>query len=439
MGYLVGLLVLVFGLVVSIALHELGHFVPAKRFGVRVTRYMIGFGPTLWSRVRGETEYGIKAIPLGGYVRMVGMIPSAEVVGARPRGGAVGTIVQEARDASGDEIREGEEHRAFYRLSTPKKLTVMLAGPVMNLVIAAVLMAVVLVGIGLPGSATTTVAAVGDCVLPLDAPADRTCADTDPVAPAAEAGLRPGDVLVSYGGRPVTEWGDFQQAVRSTPGSDIPLVVERDGQQVTLQVSPVRTERPVYDTEGYPVLDDAGTQVTEVINYVGVSPTAATERQSWSRVPSAVGTTVWETLKILVTLPTRLVDVGRAVVGVEERDATGVIGIVGAGRLAGQIGAQDASPAGLSGQVAGFLLLLASLNIALFAFNMIPLLPLDGGHVAGALWEGARRLIARMRGRPRPVPSDIARMMPVAYVVFALLIGMTLLLVVADIVRPVVF
>ncbi|MBN9376111.1 MAG: site-2 protease family protein, partial [Cellulomonas sp.] len=151
MAYLVGVLILVVVLLASIGLHELGHMVPAKKFGVRVGQYMIGFGPTVWSRTRGETEYGLKAIPLGGYVRLAGMYPPARAVGDPPAdGGWAIRLAADAREASAEEIPAGEEERAFYRLSTPKKLVVMLGGPVMNLVIAAVLLAIAYVGIGIP-------------------------------------------------------------------------------------------------------------------------------------------------------------------------------------------------------------------------------------------------------------------------------------------------
>ena len=155
MAYAIGVLVLVLGVLLSVGLHEMGHMVPAKRFGVRVSHYMVGFGPTLWSRTRGETEYGVKAIPLGGYVRLIGMYAPLSATGATPgRWGA--QLAQAARDASNEEVHPGEEHRAFYHLSTPKKVVVMLAGPVMNLLIAVVLLTVVLIGFGIP-TATTTV------------------------------------------------------------------------------------------------------------------------------------------------------------------------------------------------------------------------------------------------------------------------------------------
>ena len=226
MALAVGLLVLLVGLLVSIGLHELGHMIPAKRFGVRVSRYMIGFGPTLWSRTWGDTEYGIKAIPLGGYVKIVGMLPPAEAVGAEPRSGVLGQMMQDARDASAEEILPGEEDRAFYRLSTPKKIVVMASGTLTNLVVAVLLFGIVLVGLGLPGAASTTVGTTLPCVLPVDAPADRECTAQDPPAPVVLADLRVGDVLLSYGGVPIESWDDFQAAVKEVDGSDIPLVVE---------------------------------------------------------------------------------------------------------------------------------------------------------------------------------------------------------------------
>jgi len=438
MAYVVGLLVLLVGLVASIALHELGHMIPAKRFGVRVSRYMVGFGPTLWSRTRGETEYGIKAIPLGGYVRLVGMLPSAEAVGARPGAGRMGEMVQDARAASADEIRPGEEHRAFYQLSAPKKVVVMLGGPVMNLVIAAVLLAVVLVGIGLPGAATTTVGMTLPCVLPVDAPADRVCTSADQPTPSAAAGLQVGDVLLSYGGFPIGTWEDFLAAVREVDGGAIPLVVDRAGEQITLSVSPIVTERPVFDEQNRPVLGENGEIVTEPARYIGLSPTSTMERQPVSQVVPVVGTAVWETTKAMVALPVKLFDIAKAMAVGGERDPS-VMGLVGVGRAAGEIAATDAPGGGLAERAVPMLLLIASLNIALFVFNLIPLLPLDGGHVAGALWEGAKRQRARLRGLPRPAPADMARMMPLAYGMFLVLTAMGVFLIVADIVRPVTF
>ena len=175
MAYLVGVLIVVVVLLLSIGLHEVGHMVPAKRFGVRVSQYMVGFGPTLWSRTKGETEYGLKAIPLGGYVRLVGMYAPDDAVGNPPANSWSGRLARDARQASAEEIRPGEDARAFYHLSTPKKLVVMLGGPVMNLVIAFVLLAIVLVGFGAARHEHHALESVSQCVIPASAAQDRGC------------------------------------------------------------------------------------------------------------------------------------------------------------------------------------------------------------------------------------------------------------------------
>ncbi|KGM14136.1 M50 family metallopeptidase [Cellulomonas bogoriensis] len=433
MAFTLAVVVVVVGLLVSIALHEVGHMVPAKRFGVRVSQYMVGFGPTLWSRTRGETEYGLKAIPLGGYVRLVGMLPPADVVGAAPpRAGRMAELVADARAASAEEIRPGEDHRAFYRLSTPRKVVVMTGGPLMNLLIAGVLLAVVGVGIGVPVPGTT-VASMPACV---PAAQGRPCTDADPATPAEVAGVRTGDRLVAYDGVPTPTWEDFQQAVAGAGTAVVPLTVERAGEELTLQVEPALRGRVVLGADGAPVPGADGEPATETVPFVGVTPGYERERQSVGTVAAQLGDVTWQTARVVATLPVHVVEVGRAAFGGAER-TDGILGPVGIGRVAGEIATTDAPGVTVSDRVATMLTLLAVLNVALFVFNMIPLLPLDGGHVAGALWEGARRQVARLRGRPRPAPTDVARMMPVAYGVFIALIGLGVLLLYADIVRPI--
>lgn len=434
MEFLVGVLVFVVVLLGSIALHEVGHMVPAKRFGVRVSQYMVGFGPTLWSRTRGETEYGLKALPLGGYVRLIGMYPTDEAVGAGSPRSWWQRVAADARAASAEEIRPGEDHRAFYRLSTPKKLVVMLGGPVMNLLIAVVLLLVAYVGIGIP-VAGTTVASVSQCIVAVDAPAGTECSPDDPLAPAAAAGVRPGDRLVSYDGVEVTSWAQVSGLIRDSGDRTVTLVVERDGRQVDLEATPVVAERPVTDDDGMAVTGEDGELLTREVGFLGVGPEEVVERQSVGTALAIAADATWQTATVVVTLPQRVADLVGTTVSGGERDQTSIVGPVGVGRFAGEIAAMDTEPVAV--RAAGLLSTLAMLNLALFVFNLLPLPPLDGGHVVTALWEGARRQLARLRGASRPGPSDSALLVPLAYTVFVVLGGVGLLLVYVDIVDPV--
>ena len=457
--FILGVAIVVVGLALSIGLHEIGHLVPAKLFGVRVTQYMIGFGPTLWSRRKGETEYGVKAIPMGGYISMIGMFPpkkngsaartsgtgflsqlvppdaAAEAPEAARKPGRMATMAEDARQASADTIAVGEEHRAFYRLPVWKRVIIMLGGPSMNLLIAIVLFAILLMGFGAV-QASTTVGTVSACVLP--ATSDRqTCEPTDPAAPGAAAGLQPGDQLVSIDGTPVETWDQFTAVIQQSPGTPLQVVVERDGAEVDLVLTPALTERYVLDSDGEIETDAAGQLVTQQVGFVGIGPAGELVPQSASTVLPTVGENIGGVVHLILNLPERMVDVANAAFGPGERDPNGPLSVVGVGRVAGEIASIDTIP--VQSKIASMLGLLGSLNIALFVFNLIPLMPLDGGHVAGALWEGIRRFFAKLFKRPDPGPVDTARMMPLTLAVVAVLGAMSLLLIYADIVKPINF
>ena len=437
MMYLLGVLVIALGIAVSIALHEVGHLLPAKKFGVKTTQYMVGFGPTLWSTRRGETEYGLKAVPLGGYVRMIGMFPPRAADGGRLRRATSNPfhqMIEQARQDSLDEVEPGDEHRVFYRLPVWQRLVIMAGGPIMNLVIATVLVTLLLTLHGI-GTLTPTVAQVAQCAN--TSVSDTDCTGEDP-SPALAAGFQEGDTILSVDGAAVTTWPETTYAIQNA-GESATFVVERDGREETLTADLVLRERPLVGPDGQYQLDASGEPVMGEVGFLGATPTFVYEPQPISAVPGFVGEMFTQTARIVITLPQRMVDVSQAAFGTEDRDPNGPMSVVGVGRVAGDVATGDA---GIFAQDVGdrlwvLLSLIASLNMALFVFNLIPLLPLDGGHIAGALWEGAKKGWARLRGLPVPGPVDTAAALPVAYAVAIGLLSMTVLLIYADIVKPI--
>ena len=427
--YTLGVVLFVVGVAASIGLHEVGHLVPAKKFGVKVTQYFIGFGKTVWSRRKGETEYGVKSIPLGGYVKLVGMLPPG--AGDEPgrlrksNTGMFTQIISDARAAEYELVEPGDEERLFYRLPWWKKVIVMAGGPMVNLVLAFLLFGGVfmLYGIDKP---TTTVDEVSDCVIAAtEENLDRACTPADPVAPAKKAGLQPGDEILAINGVQVGSWDQLSRLIRENEDGAATIVYERDGERRTTTTNTMVSTRP--DLEERDEFVEVG--------FLGVAPTLVTERQGPVFVVQQMGTYTWETLKALGTLPVKLWEVGQAALGITERADDSPMSVVGASRVAGEVASTHEVP--LGDRFVSLLMLLGGINLFVGMFNFVPLLPLDGGHIAGALYEAVRRGLARLFGRPDPGYFDVAKLLPVAYVMAGVILVMSVVLIYADIVAPV--
>ena len=430
--------ILLFALVIglSIALHELGHLLPAKAFGVKVTEYMIGFGPKVWSKTVGETRYGLKLIPLGGYIRMIGMIPPARAGESDGRsGGRFAAMIADARRASLEEVGPGDADRVFYRLPVRKRILIMMGGPTMNLVMAFVLFAIVLVGIGLP-QPSMRVAALVACTPSLAHPTGEplpsgNCPEGTSPAPGVAAGLAVDDAITAVDGRPATSWSDVTDWIWAHPGSQVTLTVDRAGTPHEVPVTVASINRPV--------VDDSGNETEQTVpsGFIGIRPAFEYVPQPWSSVPAYMWDLTRQSVQALIGLPISVFDlVSQTLIGGQDRPVNGPVSVVGVSRLGGEIAAMDEP---LAAKAATFLGLAASLNLFLFLFNLLPVVPLDGGHVASALYEAIRRSWAKLRHRPDPGPVDTARLLPLTYAVAAVLIAMGLIVIWADLVKPISF
>jgi membrane-associated protease RseP (regulator of RpoE activity) len=424
--YIAGALVF-FGLVMaSIALHEIGHLVPGKLFDVKTTEYFVGFGRTLWSRRKGETEYGVKAVPVGGYVRLVGMFPPAKDRPGEVRTYSTGpfrALADNARAAEWSAISPEDEGRLFYQKPSWQKLIIMASGPAMNILLAFLILLGVSVTYGVYRS-QLTISKVQECIVAANA-SDKSC-EGKPPTPAAQSGIQPGDKIMAFNGNPVSSWDDVSRLIRANLDHTAVVTVERAGQRIDLK--PVNTV-----ITGVPDRYDPSRRVAA--GFFGVEPELVRERGG----PIAVIGDMWQmteqTVVALAYFPAKVFYTAYNLVTGKPRDVYGPMSIVGASRAAGEIASTD--QIGAAAKVASLFVVLGSVNLFVALFNFVPLLPLDGGHIAAALYEAIRRGIARILGRPDPGHVDTAKLLPVAYVVGGVILISGVVLILADIIDPI--
>lgn len=293
-----GVVLFAFGLLVSIAWHELGHLSTAKLFGIRVPQYMVGFGPTIWSRRKGETEYGIKAIPMGGYIRMIGMFPPGDDGRVTARSTSpFRSMIEDARSAAYEELQPGDESRLFYTRRPWKRVIVMFAGPFMNLVLAVAIFLTTLMTFGL-NTQTTVVSSVSDCVIQQSEKRDK-CAAGDPAAPAKAAGLQAQDKIVAFNGRPVSDWSVLQKDIRATVGPAV-ITVERAGKRLDLHANLIENKVAKTDAAGRYVKDQYVTA-----GFLGFAPAVGYVPQTFGQSVSRMGEMMEAGVQSLVDLPAR--------------------------------------------------------------------------------------------------------------------------------------
>jgi membrane-associated protease RseP (regulator of RpoE activity) len=376
---ILGMLAFVVALLLSVMIHEFGHYITAKRFGMKVSEFFLGFGTRIWSTKRGETEFGIKAIPAGGYCKIEGMTP-------------------------GDTLPEGEESRAFYRAKSSRKLVVLGAGSFLHFVLGYLLLFVLFAGVGT------------NQVLPVIQEVVKDSA-------AQKAGLLANDEVLAINGKQVSNWYNDVQVIRNSEGKELTFTLNRAGTTVEVKASP-----KLQDVNG------ENRYVLGIINKVGLKRTSVVT--SLKNSATVTWSFLTESVKSLISLPSKIPALWGQTVNGDRRDPNGLVGVVGVARVSGQaIGSESLS---ISERLSTFILIIASLNIFVGLFNLLPVLPLDGGHMAVAIADEIRAFFARLRGRPRPNAIDVTLLTPVTMVVFVILAALTVLLLVADIVNPVV-
>ena len=390
---IIGVLAFVVALLLSVMIHEAGHYLTAKKFGMKVTEFFLGFGQKLWSTQRGETEFGIKAIPAGGYCRIVGMSPR-------------------------EELSEADKDRAFVKAGVGQRLIVLGAGSFLHFVIGFVLLLTLFVSVGVT-SVTSTVEKVSECI-PQNT--SEVCSTKSTPSPAKNVGMLAGDKIIRVDGESYKDWSDVVAVIRASAGKELNITVERNGAPLDIAVTPASRDL------GGKVIGVLG-----VVNKVGTITYGPVD--SVARAGKFTGEILQNSATSLISLPTKIPSLISQTFGGEKRDPEGLVGVVGVARVSGETANTKALT--VREKIATFILIIASLNLFVGMFNLLPLLPLDGGHMAVAIVDGVRNFLARRRGLEKPAPFDVERLTPITMVVFVLMASLSILLLTADIFNPI--
>jgi len=390
---IIGVLAFVVALLLSVMIHEAGHYLTAKKFGMKVTEFFLGFGQKIWSTQRGETEFGIKAIPAGGYCRIVGM-------------------------SSREELSEADQDRAFIKAGVGQRLIVLGAGSFLHFVIGFVLLLTLFLSVGIT-SVTSTVEKVSECI---PQKASEVCSAKSTPSPAKNVGILAGDKIIKVDGKSYKDWSDVVSVIRASAGKELIITVERNGAPLDIAVTPASRD-----------LNGKVIGVLGVVNKVGTITYGPVD--AVSRAGKFTGQILQNSATSLVSLPSKIPNLISQTFGGEKRDAEGLVGVVGVARVSGETANTKALT--VREKIATFILIIASLNLFVGMFNLLPLLPLDGGHMAVAIVDGVRNFLARRRGLAKPAPFDVERLTPITMVVFVLMAALSILLLAADIFNPI--
>ena len=398
MANILGIFLFALGIGITVALHEAGHMFSARAFGMRVRRFYIGFGPKIAAFTRGHTEYGLAAVPVGGFCDIAGMT------------------------AQDDFLTEEEEPYAMYKKPAWQRVIVMFGGIAVNLLLGFIILLLIAMTTGLPNPDADVRPRVGEVVCSADQNLQGELEKCQGKGPAGEAGVEVGDIVLAIDGKPLESFTQLREEVMARPGETVQLRVERAGAVQNFDVTLDKVKR--LNSEGK--LVDAGSiglsnQVIDIVekhDFIGAFP--ATARYTTYVLDATVDG--------IIQFPAKIPGVVASIFG-HERDVNGPMSVVGASRVGGELVERSLWST--------FFMMLATLNFFLALFNLIPLPLFDGGHIAVIFYEKIRDGIRRLMGKEPKGPADYTALMPVTYVIAALLMTVGALIIVADVVNPI--